>query len=132
RRGARHAPRAEVSDGVPPRRRRRGGLRRRDRRGEARDQRVDPRAESPRRDRHHRAADLEDRPLTVTGHGQVVAFDEDRGLGELTDDDGTTLGSHCTAIADGTRTIEVGTLVTFDAVAGALGTYEAANVRREG
>jgi hypothetical protein len=38
---------------------------------------------------------------------------------------------HCTAIADGSRTIEVGTFVTFDVVAGRLGRWEASAVTPE-
>jgi hypothetical protein len=32
---------------------------------------------------------------------------------------------HCTQIADGTRTIDVGTAVTFEVRAGAMGRWEA-------
>jgi cold shock CspA family protein len=60
--------------------------------------------------------------------GRVTAFDEHRGLGELAADHGTTYTFHCTAIADGTRTIEVGTAVEFGVVAGHLGRWEAAAV----
>jgi hypothetical protein len=35
--------------------------------------------------------------------GKVSAFDERRGLGEVTADDATVYPFHCTAIADGTR-----------------------------
>ncbi len=61
--------------------------------------------------------------------GRVVAFDEHRGLGELVADDGRVLPFHCTAIADGSRTIDVGAEVTFELVPGALGSYEATEVR---
>jgi cold shock CspA family protein len=44
--------------------------------------------------------------------GTITQFDEERGLGEL-DADGVVYPFHCTAIVDGTRTIEVGTPVTF-------------------
>ena len=57
--------------------------------------------------------------------GSVTAFDHHRGLGEITATDGTVFPFHCTAIADGTRTIEVGTEVRFDVVAGRLGRWEA-------
>jgi cold shock CspA family protein len=56
--------------------------------------------------------------------GTVVAFDEARGLGEV-DADGVRYPFHCTAIADGTRTIPVGTEVTFDVRPGGLGRWEA-------
>ena len=36
---------------------------------------------------------------------------------------------HCTAIADGSRTIEVGAEVAFEVTAGRMGRYEAANLR---
>ena len=60
--------------------------------------------------------------------GSVTSFDAHRGLGEVTADDGTTYPFHCTAIADGTRTIAEGTAVRFDVVAGRLGRWEAGAV----
>lgn len=63
-----------------------------------------------------------------TGSGSVTSFDEHRGLGEITSDDGTILPFHCTAITDGTRTIDVGAAVRFDIVAGRAGRWEAAGV----
>ena len=57
--------------------------------------------------------------------GTVSAFDEDRGLGEITGDDGTTYPFHCTGIADGTRTIDEGAAVRFGVIAGRLGRWEA-------
>jgi len=62
------------------------------------------------------------RPLHT---GTVTMFDDPAGLGEVTDDAGTTHGFHCTAIADGTRTIAVGTAVRFAVVAGHVGRFEA-------
>ena len=62
--------------------------------------------------------------------GRVAEFDDYRGLGTVVADDGQRLAFHCTAIADGTRTIPVGTPVEFDVVAGPLGRYEAGSVRR--
>ena len=61
--------------------------------------------------------------------GRVSAFDEHRGLGEVVDDAGTGYPFHCTAIADGTRTIAVGAAVDFDVVPGRLGRWEAAAIR---
>ena len=61
-------------------------------------------------------------------NGRVTAFDEHKGYGVVTADDGTSYFLHCTQIADGTRTIEVGTAVVFD-VMGRLGRYEATAVR---
>ncbi len=57
--------------------------------------------------------------------GTVTEFDDPRGIGTITGDDGTTYAFHCTQIADGTRTIETGTTVRFDVVAGRLGRWEA-------
>lgn len=62
--------------------------------------------------------------------GTVVEFDEHRGLGAVEADDGRRYAFHCTAIADGTRTIRVDVSVEFEVVAGPLGGYEAASVRR--
>ena len=60
--------------------------------------------------------------------GTVTAFDEHRGIGEIAADDGATYGFHCTAIADGTRTIEIGAAVEFMVVPGHLGRWEAAAI----
>lgn len=46
-------------------------------------------------------------------HGVVDSFDEAVGLGTIRDADGVLVGFHCIAIADGTRTIEPLTRVTF-------------------
>jgi cold shock CspA family protein len=61
--------------------------------------------------------------------GVVVAFDDPRGLGTVRADDGTEYGFHCTAIADGTRTIEVGARVEFGLIP-RLGVYEATNLTK--
>lgn len=60
--------------------------------------------------------------------GVVTAFDDPRGLGEVTGSDGVVRPFHCTAIAGGSRTIEVGVPVRFVVVAGRLGRWEAAEV----
>jgi cold shock CspA family protein len=60
--------------------------------------------------------------------GTVSAFDERRGLGEVTADDATVYPFHCTAIADGTRNISLETRVEFEIVAGRLGRWEAAAI----
>lgn len=57
--------------------------------------------------------------------GTVTAFDGPRGIGELTDGAGRAYPFHCTQIADGTRTIVVGTAVEFTVVPGLLGRWEA-------
>jgi cold shock CspA family protein len=61
--------------------------------------------------------------MSVT-RGTVTAFDGPAGLGEVTAEDGTVHPFHCVEIADGTRLIEVGAVVTFD-VRPKLGRYEA-------
>ena len=61
-------------------------------------------------------------------NGRVSTFDEHRGLGEIAADDGVVFPFHCTAIADGTRSIEVGVEVQFEVVPGRLGRWEAARV----
>ena len=60
--------------------------------------------------------------------GTVVAFDAAVGLGTVAGDDGYEHPFHCTQIADGTRTIAVGTKVRFE-VWPRLGRYEAAALR---
>lgn len=66
-------------------------------------------------------------PVPTAGprHGRVTTFDPARGLGTVDDDDGTTYGFHATAIADGSRRIEVGTIVVFTVSPGHRGLYEA-------
>jgi cold shock CspA family protein len=62
------------------------------------------------------------------GTGVVSSFDEPRGLGIITTADGAELPFHCTAIADGTRTISVGERVRFVVVAGRAGRWEASRI----
>ncbi|MDA8074067.1 MAG: cold shock domain-containing protein [Actinomycetota bacterium] len=62
--------------------------------------------------------------------GVVSAFDEARGLGTVADDADATWPFHCTQIADGTRSVEVGRRVAFDVVAGHLGRMEAVRVTK--
>jgi cold shock CspA family protein len=59
----------------------------------------------------------------------VVTFDERRGLGEV-EHDGQRFPFHCTAIADGTRSVDVGALVDFEVAAGPLGRWEATAIGR--
>ena len=61
-------------------------------------------------------------------NGTVSSFDEPRGLGEVVGEDGATYPFHCTQIADGSRTIDEGTAVTFEVVAGRRGRWEAARL----
>lgn len=56
--------------------------------------------------------------------GVVTEFDEHRCLGTVAAGE-ARYPFHCTAIADGTRTIEVGAEVRFEVVAGLLGRWEA-------
>ena len=60
--------------------------------------------------------------------GRVTSFDDAKGYGEVTGADGEARFFHCTQIADGTRTIAVGTAVTFVVVPGHRGRWEAAAV----
>ena len=60
--------------------------------------------------------------------GRVTDFDEHVGLGHVTADSGSVHLFHCVEIADGTRTIDVGTAVEFD-VQVKFGRDEAANLR---
>jgi cold shock CspA family protein len=72
--------------------------------------------------------------------GQVVAFDERVGLGEIQAEGGAgggahrpsqpdRFGFHCTQLADGSRTVAVGTRVDFRLLAGRGGRWEAADIR---
>jgi CspA family cold shock protein len=61
--------------------------------------------------------------------GRVATFDDPRGVGEVETADGQRLFFHCTAIADGSRTIQPGVAVEFDVVAGPLGAPEATQIR---
>lgn len=65
-------------------------------------------------------------PAARLVRGTVTEFDEPRGLGTVTAEDGTAYPFHCTQIADGTRTIDVGARVAFDVRPGGLGRWEAA------
>lgn len=60
--------------------------------------------------------------------GSVISFDDPRGLGEVTAEDGATYPFHCTAIADGSRTIGEGIAVHFEVVAGRMGRWEAGRI----
>ena len=60
--------------------------------------------------------------------GAVREFDAVVGLGVISRPDGETHAFHVIEIADGTRTVEVGTEVSFDLLA-KFGRYEAANIR---
>ena len=59
----------------------------------------------------------------------VQDFDEGVGLGAVRGDDARAYPFHCTQIADGSRTIDVGAAVEFEVVAGHLGRWEAAAIQ---
>ena len=65
-------------------------------------------------------------PVGVAGPhvGRVASFDPARGLGTVVDDDGARYDFHATAIADGSRRIDVGAAVSFALVAGHRGRVE--------
>ena len=60
--------------------------------------------------------------------GRVAEFDDHRGRGEIEARGGLRFPVHCTAIADGSRTIAEGAPVVFRLVIGPLGALEAAGV----
>jgi cold shock CspA family protein len=64
------------------------------------------------------------------GTGVVAEFDEPRGLGVIRGDDGADVPFHCTAIADGSRTVETGRRVRFEVVPGLLGRWEASGIEK--
>lgn len=61
-------------------------------------------------------------------NGTLAAFDEAVGLGVIEAEDGRRIEFHCVAIADGSRTIAVGTPVEFELLP-KLGRYEATAIR---
>ena len=67
-------------------------------------------------------------PSAGTHHGRVTSFDPARGLGTVTDDEGDVFDFHATAIANGSRTIDVGTDVAFVVTPGHRGRYEAGSL----
>jgi cold shock CspA family protein len=64
--------------------------------------------------------------------GTVSRFDPATGLGHVTAVDGTEYPFHCTAVADGSRSIDVGVVVVFDVVAGHRGIWEAGGLVQPG
>ena len=68
----------------------------------------------------------------LCGTGRVTAFDDAAGWGTVVDDDGTERTFHCTAVTDGTRTIDPGTRVGYRVVPGRNGHWEATEVRPVG
>src|SRR5262249_13152030 len=125
--GYRPAARDEIADGVEALRRRR--LRGRDRGREERHQHLDPRTQGKGRVGDFGDPDRQDRAVSAV-HGRVTQFDEARGLGEITAEDGTVYPFHCTVIVDGSRTIDEGASVEFEIAAGHRGRWEAAAVTK--
>ena len=68
-------------------------------------------------------------PGTSILQGRVTEFDEPRGWGTI-ESGGRDYPFHCTQIADGTRTIEVGTEVAFEVAAAMAGRWEARAVTK--
>ena len=66
----------------------------------------------------------------ASGSGVVDEFDEQRGWGTILADDGDVLPFHCTAIADGSRTVEAGRRVQFRVTSGLSGRWEATGVEK--
>lgn len=62
--------------------------------------------------------------------GRVTAMDDERGVGTVTADDGTAFFFHCTAVADGSRTVPAGAAVSFVTAPGHLGRLEARQLTR--
>lgn len=67
--------------------------------------------------------------------GRVATFDKPAGYGTVTVDDSDGSGEagewffHCTAIADGSRSVEIGTRVHFRLAPGHLGRMEGRELR---
>ena len=59
--------------------------------------------------------------------GRVREFDEGRGLGTITADDGRIYRFHCTQLTDGSRQVATGQDVRFDLLP-KLGRYEAGSI----
>jgi cold shock CspA family protein len=67
--------------------------------------------------------------VAVVRLGVVSEYDAERGLGVVREDgDGAEHGFHCTAIADGTRQVEVGAEVAYVVERAHGGRYEAASL----
>ncbi|MCP4434982.1 MAG: cold shock domain-containing protein [Actinomycetia bacterium] len=65
----------------------------------------------------------------LTRFGTVTEFDEPMGLGVVTDEAGVEHPFHCTAIADGSRDIAVGTPVSFRLAPARGGRHEAVDLQ---
>lgn len=60
--------------------------------------------------------------------GTVATFDDHKGYGTVRAGDGEEYFFHCTQISGGSRSIEVGTAVTFEITPGHRGRWEASAV----
>lgn len=67
--------------------------------------------------------------MTTVERGRVAEYDAHKGYGYIESAAGDLLFFHCTAIADGTRTIPVGVAVEYEPVVDPRGKPEAAGVR---
>jgi cold shock protein len=63
--------------------------------------------------------------------GTVRTFDAVRGYGTVESEDGRSWFFHCTQIAGGSRTINVGARVRFGVMAGRMGRWEAVALTEE-
>ena len=63
------------------------------------------------------------------GQGSVAEFDDRRGLGVIRTEGGGEYPFHCTAMADGTRTIATGAAVSYRVTPGRLGRWEATAIQ---
>lgn len=61
--------------------------------------------------------------------GVVTEFDEPRGLG-IVEADGGSYPFHCTALLDGSRTVEEGAPVRFDVRPAGMGRWEATHIEK--
>lgn len=62
--------------------------------------------------------------------GTVATFDDHRGYGTILAGDGRELFFHCTRLLDGSRSIDVGSSVTFTVVPGHAGRWEAVDIAK--
>ncbi|CAB4727275.1 MAG: hypothetical protein F2754_11330 [Actinobacteria bacterium] len=67
-------------------------------------------------------------PEIAPQRGEVVAYDATAGYGTIRGSDGREWWFHCTAIADGSRLIDVGTVGVFSLVPGHSGRWEAVGI----
>ncbi len=65
-------------------------------------------------------------------NGKVLEFDAHSGLGVVESVDGARHAFHCTQVADGSRTVQVGMLVRYEIVPGGLGAWEAGAIEPTG